>query len=178
MSLEAHLRPAVLTLIPGTFFYVPTNLSEAAPPFSVSYGRRLFPDSQGVASVSVSTTDSLPALSIAFSTGESAWDEDDDEHGFEPGTEAHSPSLHGFSSWRTQWAAGLQLQGALPSLFASSGILFAELGLRLYGNLGLGFMPNLTFGAAWSTVEDSVSEPLSLAAQVAISLAEISLKLK
>ena len=101
LDIEAHLSPSTVTLTPGTAFFTLANLSDLIPPFSVSYGRRLFPDSQGVASISISTASPLPALSIAFSTDESAWDEDDDEHDFESGTENHPPSVYGFSSWRT-----------------------------------------------------------------------------
>ena len=178
LDIEAHLSPSTVTLTPGTAFFTLANLSDLIPPFSVSYGRRMFPDSQGVASISISTASPLPALSIAFSTDESAWDEDDDEHDFESGTENHPPSVYGFSSWRTHWATGVQLQGVSPSIFASSSILFAEIGLRLYGNLVFSFMPNITFGASWNTMQDSVSGPQSLAAQVAVGLSEVSLKLR
>ncbi|KAI0084716.1 hypothetical protein BDY19DRAFT_909620 [Irpex rosettiformis] len=178
LDIEAHLSPSTVALTTGGTLFALDNPLDLIPPFSVSYGRRLFPDSQGTASISITTASSLPALSIAFSTGESAWDEDDDERDFEFGTENRSPSLYGFSSRRAQWATGVQLQGVVPSIFASSSILFAEMGLRLYGNLVFGLLPNVTFGATWNAMQDAASGPQFLTAQVAIGVTEVSLKLR
>ncbi|KAI0688382.1 hypothetical protein BC835DRAFT_1522427 [Cytidiella melzeri] len=178
LGLEAHLSPILPMLTPGNSrFTLQNRVSSLVPPVSVSYGRRLYPNSQGLATLTVSTADSIPALSLAFSTGESAWDGFEDKDELESGASSYLPSSYGFSSWRARWTIGIQLQGALPSLFAACGIAFEELGLRLYGSLDS--MSSLTFGAVWNAVQDAVaSGPLNLSAQITISLSEISLRLK
>ncbi|KAI0340380.1 DnaJ-domain-containing protein [Trametopsis cervina] len=179
LGIETYWAPLLTALVYGMGSYEPQGLTDFFPPFSLSYGRRLFPGSQGMGSISLSTASALPALSLAFSTGRGAWDDDEESEGPSTHPTGRAPSLHGLTSWRTQWTTGVQLQGPLPSLFAAYAVSFGELGLRLFSGLDLGFKPpSINFGAAWSASEDEQSGPMSLSAQVSMSLTEISLKLK
>jgi hypothetical protein len=178
-SFETDLRSVLSTVTSGVLAPKSLTALTSALPVSVSYGRRLFPNSQGLATISMSTASNVPALSVAFTTGKSAWEEDDVEDDVHHNKVGHLPSPHGFSNWRVWWTTGVQLQQLLPIPFVSSGISFGELGLRFHGGLELAVnLPRLTLGAVWNAEQDEASGPLGFSAQAAISLSEISLRLK